>query len=203
MIFHIYVNDYIPFNFINKFSQLLYDISNLFKIILISFILLCVIIISSSYSFYHIINGSNNEDQITFKIPLFLKYLYFYDKIIIVLLFNLLLLTLLVMGETSFSKIGGLSLICFISRNGFTIFASYDYFIKIFYIVFEYQYCLSLSDNIFIAFGEGHDTVHAPQPIQYSLLTFGKSLKRSGFSTISGSVFALANASVHAFLAKS
>ena len=58
------------------------------------------------------------------------------------------------MGETSFSKIGGLSLICFISRNGFTIFASYDYFIKIFYIVFEYQYCLSLSDNIFIAFGE-------------------------------------------------
>jgi len=149
-----HVNDYIPFNFINKFSQLLYDISNLFKIILISFILLCVIIISSSYSFYHIINGSNNEDQITFKIPLFLKYLYFYDKIIIVLLFNLLLLTLLVMGETSFSKIGGLSLICFISRNGFTIFASYDYFIKIFYIVFEYQYCLSLSDNIFIAFGE-------------------------------------------------
>jgi hypothetical protein len=58
------------------------------------------------------------------------------------------------MGETILTKIGRLSLICLISRNGFTIFASYDYFIKIFCIIFEYQYCLSISDNILIAFGE-------------------------------------------------
>jgi hypothetical protein len=58
------------------------------------------------------------------------------------------------MGETILTKIGRLSLICLISRNGFTIFASYYYFIKIFCIIFEYQYCLSISDNIFIGFGE-------------------------------------------------
>ena len=145
-----HVNDYIPFNSIGKISQLLFDISYLFKFIIIFFILICLIIISSTYFFYSKINSG----QLTFKITGFLKFLYLYEKIIFVILFNILLLILLVMGETILTKIGRLSLICLISRNGFTIFASYDYFIKIFCIIFEYQYCLSISDNIFIGFGE-------------------------------------------------
>ena len=146
-----HVNEYIPFNYIGKLlSQFLFDISYLFKFIIIIFIMVCFFVLSSTYLFYCYLNSY----QLNFKINGFLKFLYFYEKIIFVFLFNVLLLILLVMGENIFSKIGGLSLICLISRNGFTIFASYDYFIKIFYIFFEYQYCLSISDNILIAFGE-------------------------------------------------
>ena len=58
------------------------------------------------------------------------------------------------MGETFLSKIGKISLITLISRNSFTIFASYDSFIKLFYIVFDYQVCLNIADNLFISFGE-------------------------------------------------
>ena len=43
--------------------------------------------------------------------------------------------------------------------------------------------------------------MQAPQPIQYSLIIFGKFLNLDGFSTISGLVLALVNPCAHAFLA--
>jgi hypothetical protein len=53
-----------------------------------------------------------------------------------------------------------------------------------------------------MALGEGQDATHAPHPIQYCLLTFGKSLNLSGFSASSGKDFASKNASAQALRAK-
>ena len=53
-----------------------------------------------------------------------------------------------------FTKIGKVSFIRLISRNSLTFFASYDSLIKIFYLIFDYQFCLGYSDSFFTALGE-------------------------------------------------
>ncbi len=137
----------IPFSFLRIFSKFIYNIPIILKYIFIIFF--CLIIGFFSFIYYHF-----QKDSITFKPNTLVFIIYIYEKFFIVLIFNLLLLLLLMKEESFLSKIGKISLIKFISRNSFTIFASYDSFIKLFYIVFDYQVCLNIADNLFIAFGE-------------------------------------------------
>ena len=149
-------NDYdyskIPFSFLRTFSKWLYNISLCCKSFLIVFCCLIILILSAFYfCFEKGINKDNNK--ITFETNEFTFFIFLYEKITIVITFNFLLL-LIIMGETFLSKIGKISLITLISRNSFTIFASYDSFIKLFYILFDYQVCLNIPDNLFVSFGE-------------------------------------------------
>jgi hypothetical protein len=137
----------IPFSFLRIFSKFIYNIPIILKYIFIIFF--CLIIGFFSFIYYHF-----QKDSITFKPNTLVFIIYIYEKFFIVLIFNLLLLLLLMKEESFLSKIGKISLIKCISRNSFTIFASYDSFIKLFYIVFDYQVCLNIADNLFIAFGE-------------------------------------------------
>ena len=63
----------------------------------------------------------------------------------------------------------------------------------------------SLSESLtnLIAFGDGQDAVQLPQPIQFSLITSGKSLNLSGLCAMSSLDFASKNPSIQVFLANS
>ena len=137
----------IPFSFLRNFSKFIYNIPIIVKYIFIIIFCIIIVLFSLVYNYFE-------DDSITFEPNTLVFILYIYEKFFIVLIFNLLLLLLLIKGESFLSKIGKISLIKIISRNSFTIFASYDSFIKLFYIVFDYQVCLNIADNLFISFGE-------------------------------------------------
>ena len=111
-----------------------------------------LIFLSSSYSIFSMYYG-----DITFKINNIVIFLFFYEKILFIFFFNILLLIILIIDENNgafLTKIGKISFIRLISRNSLTFFASYDYLINIFYIIFDYQFCLGYSDCFFTALGE-------------------------------------------------
>jgi hypothetical protein len=143
------IKEYIPFKFLGKFAQFLHQINNIFKGLIIIFCSIIIILLSSSFYICRMI-----YDTITFKINGFMIFLYYYEKNLFVIFFNLLLLVLLVFGESFLTQLGKISLINLISRNSFTIFASYDYLIIIFYTIFDYESTFTLIDSLFFACGE-------------------------------------------------
>ena len=145
-------NDYIPFYFTSYITKFLYESSTLFKSLIIFICLLMLIFLSSSYFIF-----SRYYSDITFQLNNILIFLFFYEKILFLIFFNILLLMILITDENNgglFTKIGKVSFIRLISRNSLTFFASYDSLIKIFYLIFDYQFCLGYSDSFFTALGE-------------------------------------------------
>ena len=145
-------NNYIPFYFISDITKFIYKSSTFLKSLIIFICLLMLIFLSSSYSIFRSYYG-----DITFKVNNIIIFLFFYEKFLFVIFFNILLLIILIIDEDNggfFTKISKLSFIRLISRNSLTFFASYDFLIKIFYIIFDYQFCLGYSDSIFTALGE-------------------------------------------------
>ena len=146
------INYYTPFYFISNFTKYIYESSNLLKALIFFICLFMLIFLSSSYSIFSMYYG-----DITFKINNIVIFLFFYEKILFIFFFNILLLIILIIDENNgafLTKIGKISFIRLISRNSLTFFASYDYLINIFYIIFDYQFCLGYSDCFFTALGE-------------------------------------------------
>lgn len=149
-----YLN-YTPFLYCFKFTQFSFSLNKILKLVLTIIIVCIQILLCLSYNIVRFFEEqSSGETVLTFKPNSFIKFLRMYEVQIFSYLFLILVyLIITVEKESVIQHISGFFIFSFISRVGFSIYASMDYLIYFSFVLFRLQMKLSFFNLCIFSLG--------------------------------------------------